>query len=83
MTTYLISFPSRAMDVADDEWELVGRESHAVVRQARDEHERLSGGFAVLELPSARRSSWWRRARGQPVAARKRSGIEVRSSTDR
>jgi len=83
MTTCLISFPSRAVDVADDEWELVGRESHAVVRQASDEHERLSGGFAVFELPSARRSSSWRRAHGQPVATRKRSGLTVRSSTDR
>ena len=86
MTKYLISFPSRAMELADDEWELVGRESHAVVQQAKDagvwvfgggieesvapvrvagdgtvtegaypENERLSGGFAVLELPVARR----------------------------
>ena len=36
MTKYLISFPSRAMAVADDEWELVSRESHAVIRQAKD-----------------------------------------------
>ena len=89
MTKYLISFPSRAMVVADDEWELVSRESHAVVQQAKDagvwvfgggidesvapvrvagdgtviegaypENERLSGGFAVLEDPVARRCSW-------------------------
>jgi hypothetical protein len=32
----LISFLSRAMEVADDEWEFVGRESHAVVQQVTD-----------------------------------------------
>ncbi len=35
MTKFLISFPSRAMEVADDEWDLVARESHEVVRQAK------------------------------------------------
>jgi hypothetical protein len=44
MTKYLISFPSRAMEVADDEWELVGRESHAVVQQAKDAGVRVVGG---------------------------------------
>ena len=90
MTKYLISFPSRAMEVADDEWDLVSRESHAVVQQAKDagvwvfgggieenvapvrvagdgtvtegaypETERLSGGFAVLELPSRDTALEW------------------------
>ena len=90
MTKYLISFPSNAMVVADDEWELVGRESHAVVQQAKaarvwvfgggieervapvrvagdgsvtegayPENERLSGGFAVLELPSRDAAVEW------------------------
>ena len=90
MTKYLISFPGRAMEVADDEWELVSRESHAVVQQAKDagvwvfgggidesvapvrvagdgtvtagaypENERLSGGFAVLELPSRDAAVEW------------------------
>src|SRR4029079_5702215 len=90
MTKYLISFPSRAMEVADDEWELVGRESHAVLRLAKDagvwvfgggieesvapvrvagngtviegaypENERLSGGFALLELPSRDEALEW------------------------
>ena len=90
MTKYLISFPSRAMEVADDEWELVGRETHAVAQQAKDagvwvfgggidesvapirvagdgtviegaypENERLSGGFAVLELPSRDAALEW------------------------
>ena len=83
MTNYLISFPSRAMDVADDEWEQVGRDAHEVLRQAKDagvwgfgggidervapvrvagdgsvtdgaypEDGQLSGGLAVLELPT-------------------------------
>ena len=90
MTKYLISFPSHAMEVADDEWELVGRETHAVAQQAQDagvwvfgdgieesvapvrvagdgtviegayaENERLSGGFAVLELPSRDAALEW------------------------
>jgi hypothetical protein len=90
MTKYLISFPSRAMEVADDEWELVGREAHALVQQAKDagawvfgggidesvapvrvagdgtasegaypENERLSGRFAVLELPSRDAALGW------------------------
>jgi hypothetical protein len=44
MTKYLISFPSRAMEVADDEWDLVGRESHAVVQQAKDAGAWVFGG---------------------------------------
>jgi hypothetical protein len=44
MTKYLISFPSRAMELADDEWELVGRESHAVVQQAKDAGVWVFGG---------------------------------------
>lgn len=36
MSKYLISFPSRAMEVAGDEWELVARESRAVIRQAKE-----------------------------------------------
>ncbi len=90
MTKYLISFPSRAMQVADDEWELVGRESHEVMRQAKragawvfgggldesvapvrvasdgsvadgayPENEQLTGGFAVLELPSREAALEW------------------------
>jgi hypothetical protein len=90
MTKYLISFPSRAMQVAADEWDLVGRESRAVVQQAKDagvwvfgggieekvapvrvagdgtvtegaypENERLSGGFAVLEVPSRGAALEW------------------------
>ena len=35
MTKYLICFPSRAMEVADDEWEQVGRDAHAVADDAK------------------------------------------------
>jgi hypothetical protein len=44
MTKYLISFPSRAMEVADGEWEVVVRESHAVVQQAKDAGVWVFGG---------------------------------------
>lgn len=35
MTKYLISFPSRAMEVADDEWDQVGRDAHDVLSAAK------------------------------------------------
>lgn len=44
MTKYLISFPSRAMDVADDEWEQVGRDAHEVLRHAKDAGVWVFGG---------------------------------------
>ena len=44
MTKYLISFPSRAMVVADGEWDLVVQESHAVVQQAKDAGVWVFGG---------------------------------------
>ena len=90
MTTHLMCFPSRAMEVAEDEWEQVGRDAHAVVADAKaagvwvfgggldedvapvlvagdgtstpgayPEHERLAGGFAILELPSREAAETW------------------------
>jgi hypothetical protein len=35
MAKYLISFPSRAMVVADGEWEAAGRDAHAVIDEAK------------------------------------------------
>ena len=35
MAKYLISFPSAAMVVPDDEWETVGRDAHAVIDEAK------------------------------------------------
>lgn len=90
MTKYLISFPSGEMDVADGDWEQVGRDAHEVLRAAKaagvwvfgggidesvptvrvsgdgtitpgayPQHERLAGGFAVLELPSREAAEQW------------------------
>ena len=36
MAKYLISFPSAAMNVPDSEWEAVGRDAHAVIRDAKE-----------------------------------------------
>jgi len=35
MAKYLISFPSAAMVVPDDEWEAVGRDAHTVIEEAK------------------------------------------------
>ena len=35
MAKYLISFPSAAMNVPDDEFETVGRDAHAVIAEAK------------------------------------------------
>jgi len=35
MAKYLISFPSAAMVVPDDEWEAVDRDAHAVIDKAK------------------------------------------------
>lgn len=35
MSKYLISFPSAAMVVPEDEWEAVTRDSHAVIQEAK------------------------------------------------
>ena len=51
MTKYLISFPSRAMEVAADEWELVGRETHAVAQQAKDAGVWVFGGGIDESVP--------------------------------
>lgn len=44
MAKYLISFPSGAMDVADDEWEQVGHDSRQVVRHAKEAGVWVFGG---------------------------------------
>ena len=56
MAKYLISFPSAAMIVPDGEWEAVGRDSHAVIDEAkaaivsRAEHEGWGKGTTVWRL---------------------------------
>ena len=44
MTKYLISFPSFAMDVADDEWDTVSEDSHAVIEEAKAAGVYVFGG---------------------------------------
>jgi hypothetical protein len=91
MTKYLISFPSEAMVVTDEELPIVTAESHAVIEEAKAAgvyvfgggiEERvdpvlvaadgavstetypgsdLTGGFAVLELPTREDAVEWAR----------------------
>ena len=44
MSKYLISFPSAAMVVPDDEWETVVRDSHAVIEEAKAAGVYVFGG---------------------------------------
>ncbi len=44
MTKYLISFPSEAMVLTDDEFPIVVAESHAVIREAKDAGVYVFGG---------------------------------------
>ncbi|MFC3550853.1 YciI family protein [Lysobacter cavernae] len=44
MAKYLISFPSAAMVVLDDEWEAVVRDSHAVIEEAKAAGVYVFGG---------------------------------------
>ena len=44
MAKYLISFPSAAMLVPDGEWEAVGRDSHAVIDEAKAAGVYVFGG---------------------------------------
>lgn len=91
MTKYLISFPSEAMVLTDEEFPIVVAESHAVIEDAKaagcyvfgggiaeqiapvlvsgdgtvlDEiypGSHLTGGFAVLELPTREDAGEWAR----------------------
>lgn len=44
MTKYLISFPSRAMNVPDEEMPFVSEAAHAVIRDAKDAGVYVFGG---------------------------------------
>ncbi len=44
MAKYLISFPSAAMVVPEDEWEAVGRDAHAVIDEAKAAGVYVFGG---------------------------------------
>lgn len=51
MTKYLISFPSGAMDVPDDEFEAVADAAHEVVREAKHAGVWVFGGGINEDVP--------------------------------
>jgi len=51
MAKYLISFPSAAMVVPDGEWEAVGRDSHAVIDEAKAAGVYVFGGGIDEDVP--------------------------------
>ena len=51
MAKYLISFPSAAMNVADDDWEAVVRDSHAVIEEAKVAGVYVFGGGIDESVP--------------------------------
>ena len=51
MAKYLISFPSAAMVVPDDEWEAVGRAAHAVIEAAKAAGVYVFAGGIDEDLP--------------------------------
>jgi hypothetical protein len=53
MTFYLISFPSPAMDVAEEDFAQVGRDAHAVIQQAKDAGVYVFGGGIDENVPVA------------------------------
>ena len=54
MAKYLISFPSAAMIVPDGEWEAVGRDSHAVIDEAKAAGVYVFGGGIDEDVPPVR-----------------------------
>lgn len=44
MSKYLISFPSAAMVLREEEWEVAGREAHAVIEEAKNAGVYVFGG---------------------------------------
>ncbi len=55
MTKFMISFPSSAMVVPDDEWEAVGEAARAVIREAKA----VFGGYTIIEVPTAAEAYEW------------------------
>lgn len=51
MAKYLISFPSAAMVVPDDEWDAVVRDSHAVIAEAKAAGVYVFGGGIDESVP--------------------------------
>jgi len=53
MAKYLISFPSAAMVVPDDEWDAVSRDAHAVIEEAKTAGVYVFGGGIDEGVPPA------------------------------
>ena len=53
MAKYLISFPSVAMVVPDDEWDVVDRDTHAVIGEAKAAGVYVFGGGIDESVPPA------------------------------
>lgn len=51
MAKYLISFPSAAMNVPDNEWETVRRDAHAVLRETKEAGVYVFGGGIDETVP--------------------------------
>lgn len=51
MAKYLISFPSAAMNLPDSEWEAAGRDSRAVIREAKEAGVYVFGGGIDETVP--------------------------------
>lgn len=51
MAKYLISFPSAAMVVSDDDWEAVVRDSHAIIEEAKVAGVYVFGGGIDESVP--------------------------------
>jgi hypothetical protein len=51
MARYLISLPSAAMSVSDSNWEAAGRDSHAVIDEAKAAGVYVFGGGVDEDVP--------------------------------
>ena len=52
MTKYLISFPGAAMQLTPDDFEAAGRDSHAVLREAKEAGVWVFGGGIDEDVPA-------------------------------
>lgn len=78
MAKYLISFPSAAMKVPEDEWERVGQEAHAVVEEAKAAGVYVFAGGIEEGVPPVRVSADGRvQAGGYPWAPPLTGGFAV------
>jgi hypothetical protein len=64
MDKYLISFPSAAMIVPDEEWDAVGRDAHALIDEAKAAGVYIFGGGIDEGVPPVLVSAEGRVAEG-------------------